>query len=622
MTWLFLLFISALLPTGNAADARAIGSATGLPAEIAAAMRRAGHAGSTSAHGGAFSVFGNPRYGAGFTHFAHANPDAPKGCTLRISERAGSFDSINPFILKGRQDLGVFHYVNETLMASSGDEIGAVYPRLARAMEMAEDESSVTFHLDPRAHWHDGKPVTSADMAYTAELFRRHGRPHWRTLFRNYPLEIIDERSFRFKLSGDQRRRVALDLAGLHVLPKHFWETRDFDRTTIEPLLGSGPYRVGDVQLGRSVTLERVPDYWGRDLPSVQGRYNYDRMISEYFYNDTTRFEAFKRGQVDIHIEADVRRWQTGYDSAPIESGRMIRLSQPNWFTIGMNGFFFNLRQERFQDIRVRKAFEALFDFQWVNRNIFHGIYERTSSYFENSEFSASLAPSEEERTIMRQYPALFPPESFEAPWQPSANDGSGADRTSVRKAVALFTEAGWNLRDGRLINAMTGERMRIVVLAQTATQEKILGQYFEQLRRVGIEAQHKIVDGATYEHLVRNGEFDLYYRFIIQPQWPGREQRRAWSSADPERVGSNPTGLADAGIDALVEKVVAAETLDQLTLAARLLDRALQWGYYAIPGYHDNHRRVAYWNRFDRPNLLPKYSYGLDYWWCKDAAK
>jgi microcin C transport system substrate-binding protein len=538
--------------------------------------------------------------------------------------RTNGFDSLNPFIVKGRADMGVYHYVVETLMQESGDEIGVVYPRLAQSMTMSDDEKAVTFVLDPRARWHDGRPVTTDDIIYTIKLLSEHGRPGFRPVWKRVAPVVIDARTIRFDIADELPRLTALEISQLRVFPKHFWETREFDRTTFEPPLGSGPYRVAAVMPSRSVTYERVAGYWGRDLPALRGRYNFDRVVYEYYFNETTEFEAFLKGHLDVHIETDPRRWQTGYNAPAVNDGRIRKTDLRNWFTIGMNGFFYNLRQPRFADIRIRKALEMLFDFEWVQRNIFHESYTRTGSYFENSDFAAHDAPGAEEIALMRQHPRLFPPEAYERAWQPTVSDGSGFDRNKTREALALLKEAGFELRDSRMVSVTTGEQLSFVVTAQTRNQEKMLSRYFEQLRRLGIRAEMKFVDGATYEHARRTGEFDIIYQFTIQPQWPGLEQRRGWASHDATRAtpeGSSIIGLADPDIDAVIERVIAAKTLPELTLAARVLDRALQWGHYVIPGYFDSHRRVAHWSHLMRPENPPKYGWGMDFWWCRDAG-
>jgi microcin C transport system substrate-binding protein len=574
-----------------------------------------------------FAVFGTPKYPSDFTHFDHVNPDAPKGCVWREAPavRSNGFDSLNPFIVKGRADMGVYHYVVETLMEASGDEIDAVYPRLAQSRTMSDDDTSVTFVLDPRARWHDGRPVTTADITHTIHLITSYGRPAFRPLWKRVTTHVIDARTIRFDIADDQPRHTAIELSQLRVFPKHYWETREFDRTTFEPPLGSGPYRVAAVVANRSVTYERVPDYWGRELPALRGRYNFDRIVHDYYFNETAQFEAFLKGHLDVHVESDPRRWQTGYNVPAVNEGRIRKADLRNWFIIGMNGFFFNLRQPRFADIRVRRALEMLFDFEWVQRNIFHESYARTASYFENSQFAAHEPPGEDEIALMRRHPRLFPPEAYARAWQPTVSDGSGFDRNRAREALSLLKEAGWELRDARMVNAASGEQLSFVVTAQTRNQEKMLSRYFEQLRRLGIRAELKVVDGATYEHARRTGEFDVIYQFIIPPQWPGLEQRRAWASHDRTRTtpeGRSITGLADPDIDALIEHLIAARTLPELTVAARVLDRALQWGHYVIPGYFDSHRRVAHWSHLARPENPPKYGWGTDFWWCRDAEK
>jgi microcin C transport system substrate-binding protein len=580
---------------------------------------------STPVQAGGFAVYGTPKYPPGFTHFDYVNPDAPKGCVWRESPsvRSNGFDSLNPFILRGRYDIGVYHYVYDTLMQESADEEGVVYPRLARSMTMSADDRSVTFVLDPRGRWHDGRPVTTADIVFTIDTLKAKARPNFAIVLKRAKHTVIDAHTIRFDIEDDKPRRSAIELSQLRVLPKHYWDTREFDRTSFEPPLGSGPYRVVHVNAGRSVTYERVADYWGRDLPAMRGRHNFERIVSDYYFNETAQFEAFLKGHLDVYYDTDPRHWQTAYNVPAVNGGRIKKADLRNWFTIGMNGFFFNLRQSRFADVRVRKALEMLFDFEWVQRNIFHESFSRTASYFENSRFAAHDAPTADEIALMRQHPKLFPPEAYERAWTPTVSDGSGFDRNKAREALALLKAAGWELRDARMVDAK-GEQMAFVVTAQTRNQEKMLGRYFEQLRRLGIRAELKVVDGATYEHARRTGEFDIVYQFIIPPQWPGLEQRRAWASHDATRVtpdGSSTIGIADRDIDALIERVIAADTLPGLTIAARVLDRALQWGVYAIPGYFDSHRRVAHWAHLMRPDNAPKYGWGMDYWWCRDAA-
>ncbi len=570
--------------------------------------------------GGGFAAEGVPRYGADFTHFDYANPDAPKGCTVRLSS-IGSFDSLNPFIIKGRANLGVYSLVYETLMEASADEIEVVYPRLAESMTMAPDDRAVTFVIDGRARWHDGTPVTSADIAFTVSAQTEFGRPFWRALFGSVTLHIVDARTVTFDLPADKPRQAALALAELQIVPAADFADRSFGETSLHLPLGSGPYRVAGIIPGRSITFERVQDYWGKDLPSLRGRYNFDRIVHEYFLNPQAQFEAFLKGLIDIHVEGDAQRWVTGYDVQPVRDGRIRRIEQRNWYTVGMNGFFFNLRQERFADRRVREALNLLFDFAWVNDNIFHGLYRRTASYFENSPLAAHEAPTPEEVALMRASGADLPPEAYTQPFRLPEPDGSGNDRAAMARALKLLEEAGYRLEGTQLLDR-SGKPFDFVVLAQTRSQERVLGNYFRALERIGIHARLDVPDPTVLQARTTKGDFDILYRFIIPPTRPGVEQRRNWGSSDPGRSGSNVIGLADPAVDYVIDRLIEAPTTEEAAVAARVLDRLLQWGIYAIPGYYATHRQVAYWDRFAWPETLPAYDWGMDYWWCKEAAK
>jgi microcin C transport system substrate-binding protein len=570
----------------------------------------------------ALAVHGEPALPPGFTHLPHVRPDAPRGCTLRTVQ-PGSFDTLNPFTLRGRFVMGVWHWVNEPLLLMAPDEVQVGYGHLAEAVELDEAARSVRFTLRHGARWHDGRPVTAEDLVFTAQTLARHGRPFHRAALEHADPVIEGARTVRYTLPARDMRRAAQALGEIHVLPRHVWQARDFAALTMELPVGSGPYRLVEVQAGRRVVFARNPDWWGDTAPTGRGRHNMARIETTYFRDRIAAFEALVVGEVDWMVEADARRWAVGYDIPAVRDGRLRKVEQRHGHITGMNGFAFNLRRERFADIRVREALTLLLDFEWANAALFQGMFIRTSSYFLNSDLAAAAAPDEAERAFMAAHPALFPPAALDRAWSPPASDGSGRDRAMLTRALALLDAAGWAPRgsDGRLVNRATGAPFVLSVLAQSNAQQALVGVWFRGLRRVGIIPRFEVVDAATFAARTRARDFDLAYRFTIPPEWPGAEQRGAWSSEAARRDGSgNLVGIAHPAIDTLVDRLVAAPDRAALRTAARLLDRALQWQYLVVPGAYDPVRRLAVSSAFAAPEQRPRTGYGDDAWWCRAA--
>jgi microcin C transport system substrate-binding protein len=566
------------------------------------------------------SATGPLRYAPDFEAFAYANPDAPQGGTMRQTV-TGSFDTLNPYVIKGRPVIAVHSFVNTQLMMASQDEPLTAYGWLAQSVSMGKDDAWVDFVLRGDAAFHDGHPITTADIVFTSDVLRAHGRPYYRTLLSRLRLEVLDDRRLRVHLPAFRPRQAALDFGLLPVLPQHWWQGRAFDRTSLEPPLGSGPYRVTSVDAGRRVTLERVRMPWSDRLPVMRGAYNFDRIEIVYIRDRTAQFEAFLAGDIDVFADANPRHWASAYDVEPVRDGRIRRLEQRNWFGMGMNGFMFNLRSPLFADRRAREALTLMYDFEWANRVLFHGGYGRSVSYFQNTPLAAREAPDARELELLRELPPGLPPEALARAFMPAVSDGSGRDRRLMERALSLLSAAGWKLVDGRLQHETSGRRFEFAVLAQTQTQALVLGHWFKALGRLGIVARLEVVDASVYNERLRSRQFDVTQRFTIPPAWPGAEQQAAWhSTGGPHGSGDNLLGLKDPLVDALVDRLAAARDYNTLTLYGRLLDRALQWQYLGVPGNMEESRKLAVWDRFGWPARPPDYGYGMEYWWSRPA--
>ena len=570
----------------------------------------------------AVAAHGEPALPPGFTHFPHVRPDAPAGCTLRLVQ-PGTFDTLNPFTLRGRFVMGVWTWAYESLLMDSPDEAQVAYAHLAERVEIDAAARRVRFTLRPQARFHDGTPITADDVVFTAQTLARHGRPHLRLLFEQAEAVAEGPLVVRFTLPPGDARMGVLRLGAVQILPRHAWQGRDFGALTMEPPLGSGPYRVVEVEPGRRVVFERAPGWWARDLPTTRGRWNFERIELTYHRDRIAAFESLVAGRADWMVENDARRWALGYDIPAVREGRLRRIEQPHWFITGMNGFAFNLRRDRFADPRVREALTLLLDFDWANRALFQGAFRRTASFFENSELAARQPPDDAERALMAEFPSLFPPRAFEEAWQPPAGDGSGRDRAMLERALALLDAAGWapRERDGRLVHRATGEAFALSVLASSNAQQALVGVWFRALRRIGITTRFEVVDAATFAARSRARDFDLVFRFTIPPDWPGAEQQNLWSSAAAARPGSgNLNGIADPALDGLLARLAAAPDRDALRTTARVLDRALQWRWLVVPSHYDPVRRLAVSDRFAAPARAPRHGYGDDAWWCRAA--
>jgi len=569
----------------------------------------------------ALSLLAEPKLPADFPHWPWANPAAPKGGEVVLA-RLGSFDSFNPYILRGTADLGI-GLIYDTLMAGNPDEATAEYGHLAETVELPADRRGVTFELRATARWHDGRPVTAEDVVFTFNALRTQGRPFFRAYWADVT-EVVAESprrvTFRFKDAGN--RELAQILGDLPVMPKHWWEGRDFARPSLDVPLGSGPYRLERFEPNRSVVYRRVEDYWARDLGVRRGLNNFDTLRYEYFRDTTVAFEAFKAGQSDFRTENVARDWATGYDFPAARRNLVKREEIPHEIPTGMQCFAVNLRRPMFQDARVRRALIEVFDYEWMNANLFYGAYARTSSFFSNSDFAARGLPEGREKDILEGFRARIPPAVFTEEYKLPVTDGSGNNREGARRALALLRESGWSVRDRRLVNAQ-GQRFEFEILLQGATFERVALPYVQWLDRLGITARVRTVDPAQYQVRIDAFDYDMTVDSMGQGFSPGNEQRDYWSSAKARENGSqNVAGIADPAIDELVELVIGAPNYDELVARTRALDRVLLHHNFVVPHWHSRVFRIAFWDRFGRPERNPRYGLGFPQAWWIDPAR
>ncbi|MSP67635.1 MAG: ABC transporter substrate-binding protein [Alphaproteobacteria bacterium] len=590
-----------------------------LAAALLLAATPAARASAEPQHG--LAMHGDLKYPPTFKHFDYVEPGAPKGGSVRLAA-VGTFDTLNPYILKGTAAAGI-GLTFETLMEPSSDEAFSMYGLIAESAEMPPDRAWVAFHLRAIARWHDGSPIEPEDVIFSLETLKTKGHPFYRAYYKDVTkVEKTGTRTVRFTFAPGVNRELPLIIGnGLPILPRKYFQGREFEQTTLEPILASGPYRVATVDAGRSIAFARVPDYWGRDLPVNVGRHNFGEMRYEYYRDSNVAIEALKARQFDFRQENQAKTWATAYDIAQVKDGRMVKEEIGHELPTGMQAFAFNLRRDKFQDRRVRQALGYAFDFEWTNKNLFFGQYTRTRSFFSNSELASSGLPSKEELVLLEPFRKQLPEEVFVREYVPPATDGSGNNREQLREARRLLEEAGWKVKDGKLAGPK-GEPMAIEFLIAEQAFERIIAPVKQNLGRLGIEASIRVVDTAQFQRRSDTFDFDVVVETFGQSLSPGNEQHDFWSSEVADVEGSrNTIGIGDPVVDALVAKVIAAPTRPELITATRALDRVLLWGHYLIPQFHIRTFRLIYWNRFGRPARVPKYSLGFDGWWV-DAAR
>jgi peptide/nickel transport system substrate-binding protein len=566
----------------------------------------------------AIAMHGTPAYGADFDHFAYVNPTAPKGGRL-VEGVLGTFDSLNPLIVRGVALQQIRGYVIESLMARGYDEPFTLYGLLAKTVETDAARTVVTFTLDPAARFSDGTPITPADVIFSWNLLRQKGRPNHRGYYGKVAkAEQIGERGVRFDLTGADDRELPLILALMPVLPKHAVDPDRFEETTFAPPVGSGPYLVKDVDPGKSVTLARNRAYWGAGLAVNRGLWNFDEVRFEFYRDANVHFDAFKRGLYDAHEETDPTRWKTGYDFPAARDGRVIAEALPNGQPKGMEGFVFNTRRPLFADVRVREALGLLFDFEWINRNYFFDLYRRTGSYFEGSELSARGRPTDpRERELLAAYPNAVRPDVMAGTWAPPESDGSGRDREMLKRALTLLAAAGYDLKGTELRERASGRPFAFEILVTSRDRERLALAFARDLKRAGIAAKVRLLDGTEYQQRIQTFDYDMMIYSWAQSLSPGNDESFYFGSAAADADGSrNYMGAKNPAIDAMIAAILQAENRPDFVSAVRALDRVLISGFYVVPLFHTPDQWIARWSQIERPEKTSLFGYLPETWW------
>jgi peptide/nickel transport system substrate-binding protein len=572
------------------------------------------------------AMHGMPQLAGDFGCLPYANPEAPKGGRITLGT-IGSFDSLNPLIVKGSPAAGVRDFQIESLMARGLDEPFALYGLLAETIDLADDGLSVTFNLNPKAAFSDRKPVTPDDVIFSFDMLKTKGRPNHRTYFSKVSkAEKISDRAVRFTFQDSNDRELPLILGLMPVFAAHATDAEAFDKTSMTPLMGSGPYTVSHIDPGRSLTFARDAQYWGRDLAINRGRFNFDDIRFDYYRESSVMLEAFKRGAIDMRLEEDPSRWANAYDIDAVRDRRILKKEFDIGLPAGMTALVFNTRREIFADPRVRRALITLFDFESINRTLYNGLFKRTQSYFERSYLSSVGKPADTtERALLAPFASSVRPEFLDGTYTFPVSDGSGQNRANQKAAFALLMDAGYVLRDGRLINAKTNAQLTFEILANNNVQESLLLTYAHGLEPLGITARVRVVDSAQYQERISSYDYDM-----IQNTWnaslsPGNEQLFRWSASTASTKGSyNFAGVANPAADAMIQAMLKAATQEEFVSAVRALDRVLLSGDYAIPLFHVPREWIAHWSRLKHPSKTPVFAYSIppDTWWIEDGDK
>ncbi|MEZ5900800.1 MAG: extracellular solute-binding protein [Hyphomicrobiaceae bacterium] len=566
-------------------------------------------------------MHGTPKLAAGFDHLPYVNPDAPKGGRIRLGN-LGSFDSVNPLIIKGEQAAGVREFSIETLMARDLDEPFTLHGLLAESIDIADDRKSVVFAMNPKARFSDRSPVTVDDVLFSFEMLKTKGRLNHRTYFAKVvSAERLSDTQVRFTFADASDRELPLILGLMPVFSKAATNPDTFEQTTMTPLVGSGPYTITKIDPGRSLTYTRDSDYWAKDEPVSRGRFNFDEIQFDYYRESTAMFEAFKSGLIDLRLEEDPSNWAGSYEFAAVRDGRIIKAAFDIGLPAGMTALAFNTRRDVFKNPKVRQALIMLFDFEWINRTLYNGLYKRTESYFERSYLSSAGKPADAtERSLLAPYEARVKPEIMAGTYKFAESDGSGQNRANQRLAFDLLKEAGYELQGGKLVDKATGKPLRFEILAHNQVQETLLSAYARSLAPLGINARVRVIDSAQYQRRLNAYDYDM-----IQTTWasslsPGNEQLFRWSSANAIAPATwNYAGVQNDAVDAMIAALLAAESEDTFVSSVRSLDRVLLSGDYVVPMFYVPNQWVAHWARLKHPDKTPLFGYALDTWWIEE---
>jgi peptide/nickel transport system substrate-binding protein len=585
---------------------------------LALAPAAAGEAPAPPIHG--IAMHGEPALPPDFPHWPYVNPDAPKGGRLNLAY-LGAFDSLNPYNIKALSTAqGLNGNVYQTLMARSQDEPFTLYGLIARSIETDDARDRVTFHLDPRAHFSDGAKITSADVLFTFNLLKEKGRPQQRSAYAAVKsIEAPDDETVSMDLTGSGDRELPLTLGLMPVLSKAHTDAAHFEDQTLALPVASGPYKVVEVEPGQRLVLRRDPDYWARDLPVSRGMYNFDEIRIDYFRDATAMFEAFKAGLYDFRVEDDATRWLSGYDFPAFKDGRIVKQSFPVGLPKGMSGFAFNTRLPMFSDSRTREGLAAMFDFEWIDANLYGGAYKRSRSFWDDSDLSSAGRPaSARERELLAPFPGAVREDILEGRWAPPVSDGSGRDRALARRAFEELESAGWQMSDGALRDA-AGQKLAFEILVKSRQEERLALAYAQSLSRIGVAAAVRLVDDAQYQRRRNAFDFDMTIGSWLASPSPGAEQRNRWGSRSAKVEGSyNLAGAASPAIDAMISAMLAARGRDDFVAATRALDRLLLSGFYIVPLFYAPDQWIAYSARLGRPDKTPMFGANFDSWWSR----
>ena len=578
-------------------------------------------AGGVGPPAGAIAMHGEAALPPDFDHLPYVNPQAPKGGAINLAY-LGAFDSLNPYNVKALSTAqGLIGNVYQSLMTRSADEPFTLYGLIAKSIETDAARDKVVFHLDPAAHFSDGSPITSADVVFTFNLLKAKGRPQQRAAFSLVKsIDAPDERTVVYDLSGANDRELPLTLAIMPVLSRAHVDAEHFEDQTLQIPVGSGPYRVTEVKPGERLVLERDPNYWAKDLPITRGLYNFDRIRIDYYRDATAMFEAFKAGLIDYRVEDDANRWRNGYDFPAARDGRVIKAAIPSGLPKGVSGFAFNTRRAPFADARVREALASMFDFEWINANLFAGAYKRSEGFFDDSELSSIGRPaSERERALLAPYPGAVRNDVMEGRWRAPVSDGSGRDRAIAKSALEELAAAGYSLRDGRLVDGH-GAPLAFEILVRNRDEERLALAYARNLARIGVAANVRLVDEVQFQRRRTSFDFDMMIGSWIASPSPGNEQRGRWSSAAADAQGAyNISGVKSPAVDAMIAAILAAKTNEDFVAAVRALDRLLISGFYIVPLYYAPEQWIAYSAKLGRPEKTPLFGVELSTLWRRE---
>jgi len=574
------------------------------------------------------ALYGAPKYPADFKHFDYVNPDAPKGGTfVKSNEAFLTFDTFNPYTLKGAAAYGTTVLLHDTLMMAAQDEPASVYGLVAQTVEVAPDGSWVEFVLRPEARFSDNSPITAADVVYSFNILLTKATPQFRIIYADVAkAEATAERTVRFTLKSTTNRKMPLLLGELPVLSEAFWKTRDFAETTLDIPVVSGPYNIATFEVGRYVLYKRLENYWGKDLAATRGMYNFDNVRYEYFRDDDVQFEAFKTNTYDFIREMSARQWATAYEFPAIRDGRVKKMLVSSILPRDVSTLVLNLRRPLFQDRRVREAINLAFDFNSINKNLMYDAYGRLRSYWQGSPLEAKGLPSDAEIKLLEPFRDKLPPELFTTEFQQPTTEGNGNNRDNLLKAQQLLKEAGWDVKDGRLVNAK-GQPFAFEVTLVQAGLERVMTPWLQDLKRLGIEATLRVVDTSQYANRVNSFDYDSIYIGVTTSLTPGNELENDWGSVAADSEGStNYSGVKDPVVDALIAHIIKSDNYEDVTTATRALDRVLTFNHYRALTYTADAERIAVWSKLSMPEKFPALGLGrmgesaIALWWAAPA--